>query len=373
MLLKTIKELKPNKWNHGVYGSETLDEAFIESIRNNGIREPLVIKNDGVIISGHKRYHAAIEIGLAEVPVRFEEYNSEVEEREAFIDYNRYREKTFSQLMSEAEFIEETERIKSKERQLAQLKRGGEKQTPVREIFPERETGRTRDKVASQIGIGSGKHYEKAKKIWQEAKSGNETAKKLVGNIDKGRITIHSAYKSINQKEEISLPPLPQGRYEIILADPPWRYEFSETSMRAIENQYPTMDLEQIKELDIPAADDSVLFLWATAPKLEEALQVLNAWGFTYKTCAVWDKEKKGMGYWFRGQHELLLVGVKGKPKTPDPASRFPSVIQEKRTEHSSKPQVLYPMIEKMFPGKKYVELFARKNRQGWDSWGNEV
>lgn len=113
--------------------------------------------------------------------------------------------------------------------------------------------------------------------------------------------------------------PLPENKYDVILADPPWRYEFSETQSREIENQYPTMELDQIKALKVPAADNSILLLWTTAPKLEEGMAVMNAWGFKYRSCAVWDKEKLGMGYWFRIQHELLLVGVKGDFHPPEP------------------------------------------------------
>ncbi|MEM9151370.1 MAG: MT-A70 family methyltransferase [Cyanobacteria bacterium P01_F01_bin.3] len=86
---------------------------------------------------------------------------------------------------------------------------------------------------------------------------------------------------------------LPQTkRYPVIYADPPWRYEYSETESRAIENQYPTMDLEVICDLEVPSHEDSILFLWTTAPKLDEGIRVLNAWGFKYKSCAVWDKQK---------------------------------------------------------------------------------
>ena len=101
--------------------------------------------------------------------------------------------------------------------------------------------------------------------------------------------------------------------YDVIMSDPPWRYDFSNTDNRKIENHYPTMTLEEIKALKVPSANNSVCYMWATAPKLLEALDVLSAWGFTYKSQMAWDKEIMGMGYWFRGQHELLLVGTKGK------------------------------------------------------------
>lgn len=166
---------------------------------------------------------------------------------------------------------------------------------------------------------------------------------------------------------------IPTGKYEVIYADPPWRYDFSETKVRDIENQYPTMDLESIKALKIPSSDNSVLFLWATAPKLPEAFEVMEAWGFSYKTCAVWDKEKIGMGYWFRGQHELLLVGTKGQVSPPPPQARESSVYRESRGEHSAKPKRYYEMIESMFPGKAYLELFARsKHSDDWEVWGNQ-
>lgn len=167
--------------------------------------------------------------------------------------------------------------------------------------------------------------------------------------------------------------PLPLNKYDVILADPPWKYEFSETQTREIENHYPTMELEDIKTLKVPAADNAILLLWTTAPKLEESFEVLNAWGFKYRSCAVWDKERKGMGYWFRIQHELLLVGVKGNFSPPEPENRVDSVIRSPRGEHSRKPACIHEMIEGMFPNGTKIELFARNTRPGWSSWGNEV
>ena len=168
---------------------------------------------------------------------------------------------------------------------------------------------------------------------------------------------------------QVSLPP---GEYNVLLADPPWKYDFSETTTREIENQYPTMSLGDIMALAIPAAENSVLFLWATAPKLKEALAVIDAWNFTYKTHAVWDKELIGMGYWVRGQHELLLIATKGHFSPPEPANRPSSVIRQTRTGHSEKPDLVYSLIERMFPHGQYLELFARNTRENWASWGNE-
>jgi N6-adenosine-specific RNA methylase IME4 len=94
---------------------------------------------------------------------------------------------------------------------------------------------------------------------------------------------------------------------------------------RAADNHYPTMTTEQICALEIPAADNCALFLWATAPMLPEALAVMVAWGFTYKSHCIWAKDRLGTGYWFRNQHELLLVGTRGNIPAPAPGTQFPS------------------------------------------------
>lgn len=168
-------------------------------------------------------------------------------------------------------------------------------------------------------------------------------------------------------------PPMPKGEFDVIYADPPWRYDFSKSDNRAIENQYPTMEVSEICKEPIRPAKDSVLYLWATAPKLIEALNVMKAWGFEYKTNAVWDKIRIGMGYYFRGRHELILIGTKGQPDVPDENTREDSIITQARTNHSSKPDKVYEIIEKQYPNKRYLEMYARKKREGWAQYGNEI
>ena len=183
----------------------------------------------------------------------------------------------------------------------------------------------------------------------------------------------------IDRLVEISKGNAPLGelarRYPVIYADPPWRYEHAESESRVIENQYPTMSLEEIESMPIDSicTEDCVLFLWATSPKLAEALDVLSAWGFSYRTCAVWDKQKIGMGYYFRQQHEMLLVAVRGEPPTPTPANRPGSVFSFPRGAHSAKPVEVYEMIEAMYSELSKIELFCRSPREGWASWGNQA
>ena len=161
--------------------------------------------------------------------------------------------------------------------------------------------------------------------------------------------------------------------YDVIYADPPWRYNFTKADSRAIENQYPTMSIEDICALDVAANADAILYLWATAPKLLEALQVIDAWGFEYRTQAVWDKMNMGMGFWFRGQHEILMVGVRGTVSPPSQSMRVSSVIRCKRGRHSSKPDVVRSWIEQWYPSAKRLEMFARAKRPAWDAFGNQV
>jgi N6-adenosine-specific RNA methylase IME4 len=163
-------------------------------------------------------------------------------------------------------------------------------------------------------------------------------------------------------------------KFPVIYCDPPWRYEYAETESRAIENQYPTMELDEICALPVAniATDDCVLFMWSTSPKLADAMRVLSAWGFEYRTCAAWDKEVIGMGYYFRQQHELLLVATKGTPITPLPANRPPSVVRSRREAHSKKPEIFHELIEQMYGDLPKVEMFSRAPRPGWASWGNQ-
>lgn len=166
-------------------------------------------------------------------------------------------------------------------------------------------------------------------------------------------------------------------RYPIIYADPPWRYELPAMggTNRSIENHYPTMTLDEICALPVGqiAAEDSLLYLWATAPKLPECLKVIEAWGFEYRTHIVWVKDKIGMGYHARNQHELLLIAKRGEMPPPRPGEQPSSVIEAPRGEHSAKPVVFAETIERLYPEVGKIELFCRSPRLGWSVWGNQA
>lgn len=171
---------------------------------------------------------------------------------------------------------------------------------------------------------------------------------------------------------------LPDGKFGVILADPEWKFEtWSERGMdRAADNHYPTSPTAIIASREVAsiAADDCILFLWATAPMLRDALIVMEAWGFDYKSHVVWFKDKFGTGYWFRNCHELLLVGTKGNIPAPAMGHQSQSVLQAPVGKHSAKPEIFLDMIEEYFPTLPKIELNRRgPARPGWSAWGNET
>lgn len=164
--------------------------------------------------------------------------------------------------------------------------------------------------------------------------------------------------------------PLPEGKYDVIYADPPWQYANSGIS-GAAENHYPTMTIEQMSKLQIPSADNATLFMWITNPLIAEAMPLINNWGFQYKTNMVWVKDIAGQGFYVKGQHELLFICVKGNHR-PDDSLYIRSVVQLPRLEHSQKPEKFYEIIETLYPHGKYLELFSRNKREKWTMWGNQ-
>ncbi|MCB0190218.1 MAG: DNA methyltransferase [Caldilineaceae bacterium] len=168
-------------------------------------------------------------------------------------------------------------------------------------------------------------------------------------------------------------------QYGVILADPPWEYR-NAGGNGAAANHYPTMAIKDICGLPVAnhAAKDAVLYLWANWPQLPEAMQVIEAWGFTYKTGFPWVKildndavtPIMGGGFWVRACSELILIAVRGKPAVP-PAADRPLGLLGPRLEHSRKPDDIYQLAERH--AGPWLELFARRPRVGWDQFGNEV
>ena len=173
-------------------------------------------------------------------------------------------------------------------------------------------------------------------------------------------------------------------KFKTVLADPPWPFK-NKTGKMAPEHKrlyrYPTMTLEEIKSLPVDQIVDSNahLYLWIPNALLKEGLEVMESWGFTYKTNIVWYKvrkdggpDRRGVGFYFRNVTELVLFGVKGNMRTLEPGRSMPNIIVAPKTVHSRKPDELYRIIELCSP-EPYIELFARSRYSNWIVWGNET
>lgn len=209
--------------------------------------------------------------------------------------------------------------------------------------------------------------------LQQIAPLSSEKQIEFIEKIKEDGLTVKELKNEIRKDTKVYIvKPIPFGTYNLVYCDPPWQYTPAEIT-RQVENHYPTMSDEEIYKMDLPELSfDCLLLIWATVGKLPTALKTIEAWGFTYKSHCVWDKEIIGMGYWFRGQHELLLVATRGNFSPPEVEDRISSMYKEKRTEHSKKPDFYYDWIEKSFPNTKKIELFSRNKREGWEAWGNE-
>lgn len=188
----------------------------------------------------------------------------------------------------------------------------------------------------------------------------------------------------LTASEDFSLRLKGKKAFETILADPPWRFT-NRTGKMAPEHKrlsrYSTLTLKEIQDIPVAsvAAENSHLYLWVPNALLLEGLQVMEAWGFKYKTNIIWHKVRKdggpdgrGVGFYFRNTTEIVLFGVRGSMRTLAPGRSQVNILRTQKREHSRKPDELYDIIESCSPG-PYLELFARGTRPKWHQWGNEV
>jgi N6-adenosine-specific RNA methylase IME4 len=169
--------------------------------------------------------------------------------------------------------------------------------------------------------------------------------------------------------------------YSIIYADPPWDYggkaqHNKKVANASVEAHYPTVKLKTLKTLNLSTVceENCLLFLWTSSPHLAQAIELMEAWGFSYKTVAfVWDKQKTNPGTYTLSRCELCLVGKKGTIPTPRGSRKEHQFLSEMRGRHSEKPTEIRDRITRMFPTQKKLELFSRTKTDGWECWGNEV
>jgi len=201
---------------------------------------------------------------------------------------------------------------------------------------------------------------------FEEIKTGKKTKSKVIKEI-----------KAEKRKSERAglIVTMPSGKYAVILADPPWQYKNSGFNESA-ESQYQTMSTEDICAMagivNGFSTPETVIFMWATNPLLPDALKVMAAWGYEYKTNMAWIKDQgRGRGWFLKSKHELILIGTRAN--TPHPKERPDSCFEADRGPvHSRKPQAIYDIIESMYDGAK-LEMFCREPHKGWASHGNEL
>jgi N6-adenosine-specific RNA methylase IME4 len=204
---------------------------------------------------------------------------------------------------------------------------------------------------------------------------------------------IHAENRTKKNTLEELYPELPEEKFDIVYADPPWDYggklQFDKSSKSAeridlAKNifissaafKYPTLKLSELVKLRVVgiAKEDCLLFLWATSPHLQQAITLGEAWGFEYRTVAfIWDKMIHNPGKYTLSNCELCLVFKRGKIPSPRGARNIQQLIRAPRKEHSEKPREVAHAIEKMFPSQNRIELFARKAVHGWSAWGLDL
>jgi len=338
--------------------TETEQALLRTDVSRRGIQNPLEVTPQRVVLDGCHRLAVARDLGITHVPVRTLSPDDEAAHilRAALTRRNL----SASQKAALAVECEDYRRAHAAaaERRRAALRQFG----PVRATLPERGEGRSRTTAAQLAGV--------SERLIQDAQCVREADPELFAEVRTGRIPAARAARRIRRTRRYAeitpAPPLPEGPFGLILADPPWQMGAPETSS-CPENHYPTMSLAEICGLRVPAADDCVLFLWAVNSLLPGALEVMVAWGFTYRTNMSWVKPSIGPGNWARQRHELLLVGTRGAIGTPREEDRPDSVIEAPRGRHSAKPEETYERIERAYPNLSKCELFARGiPRPGW-------
>ena len=363
-------------------------EELLNDIREHGQRESVTICGD-MILDGRNRYKACLELGIIPKTKDFDgdpwayvwSLNGQ---RRDLVAEQRYLIWKYCHEQSEA-FQAEKTRIQNE---------ANRKRSEAMQGVPYAPRGEERkpEKVWEQSVPAPSHHPERVTKATASKTNpgavarGDKIAKErpdLAEGIRQGTIKPAEAHRQM-KKDEVKekTKALPEGKHRVIYADPPWKYNDAQavkgdygTGTGAVAGHYPPMSLTELKALDIKtlSADDSVLFLWATSPLLENALELCKAWGFYYKAHFIWDKVKHNMGHYNSVRHELLLICTRGSG-TPEVTKLFDSVQVIERQEHSRKPEEFRTIIDTLYPSGQRIELFCRGDKpEGWETWGNEA
>jgi ParB family chromosome partitioning protein len=369
-------------------------QKLADSIKQVGLINPITIAPDNRLIAGYHRLQAFIQLGETRIPAVILNL-SELEARLAEIDENLIRNEGSALERGEwllerkiiyEELYPETRHGLTSER--AEVNRNNFVLPPAFTEDTADKTGQSRRTIEQEIQIARDITPEVKDKIRDTELADRKTdllrlarmepnqQEQIVDKIVSGEADTINHAKKILAAENVKSVELPEGKYRVIYADPPWQYGgcMNPDAGMAADLQYPTMPLDEIAALPVAdlAADNAVLFLWTTSPLLQDSFTIINAWGFQYKASFVWDKVKHNFGYYNSVRHEFLLVCTKGSC-TPDNSKLYDSVQSIERTEHSKKPEEFRQIIDDLYPSGPRIELFAREPADNWQSWGNQV
>lgn len=355
-----------------------------ENCIKEGIREAILTWN-GFIIDGHNRYEIATKWDL-DFQTKSKHFKDEEEVKEWMI-LNQFGRRNLSNYQRSVLALQLEEVFKEKAKE--NLKASGEnfgKGTQISANPIEIKPIETRKELAKVANVS---HDTIAKVKVIEAKAPEEVKEKLAT----GEVSINQVYQEIKKEEkkaerielieqqiqdiEQGLLPELEGLFDVVSVDPPWPYEAENKNItsfdsvgRRVANPYPEMSIEDIKKIDMPLMENAVVLLWTTHKFLPDSFDILKEWNLDYKATLVWNKEKIGMGAWFRMQCEFCLVAIKGKPYWEN--TTFRDILNEPRREHSRKPDSFFEMIEKITIGRR-LEYFSREKRNGWEVFGNDI
>jgi N6-adenosine-specific RNA methylase IME4 len=335
-----------------------------QSIAEKGLYETIKINKLGDVLDGHHRLQICQELGI-EPRFEVKEFPDELSEEIYVIDTNVARRQLSAFRKAELLLLKKKPVLEKQAREnmaaaAASKGKGVKHFTPLE---------RVNEELAKQADM-SHTQMHKVETILEKA------PEDLKQKVRSEQTSINMAYQQVIRADDRNKPKPapPEGQYDILYVDPPWSYDFS--AVRGNPNDhYATMTDEEIMRMIVPAADNAVLFLWVPYPKNREAFDLVDAWGFKYKSKIIWVKDKIGTGHYVRAKHEELFICVKGDGLgIPAEADRPPSIIEAERTEHSKKPEIFYSILERMYPNRTRIELFARgKAREGWKTWGLET
>ena len=361
---------------------------LLASIRENGQREPITLHRDGRTIDGRHRRRACAEAGIEPVTRTFDGPDSAI--LAYVLDLNlKRRHLNESQramiaaalaTMPEGRPANNRANLHGKATAAAMLKVSARSVASAKQVIAKAIPAIIEAVRSGQMPVSQADQVSRLPKARQQEVAGN------MGNGKSLLTTVLTATRAervaVIDRASTSLP-LAEAflgrRFPVLYADPPW--DFKQWSAggqkKAAAMHYPTMPTAEICALPVAdiAAADSVLFMWAVPTLLPDALAVIEAWGFTYISHAVWVKPNIATGFWFRGQHEDLLVAKRGNMPPPSPSLLHSSVFTGDTATgaHSEKPDVVRDWIRSAYPETGRIELFARTEAAGWERWGNQA